>query len=257
MFAPMQTAGSPPRKSVYVAQRLLEALQRGDYSPGDRLPTEEELAQEVGVSRTAVREALAALRLAGIVASRAGAGTFVQYIPTGEFGARAVAILREQASPSEMIQARRAMEEGVTKLAARRAEPQDLDRLDAIVEEMRQAAQRRDYRTYLRLNKEFHMAIAQATHNRAISNTMEDLLRYMDEPLWQQFRQDYYDAEPGRLHRAVEIHARIADAIRHKDLRAIGRLLRLHFQELGQMEDERMGAGTEPAGNSVSRRQPH
>lgn len=230
------------RKSVYVAQQLLEGLQRGAYAPGDRLPTEEELAQQLGVSRTAVREALAALRLTGIVSSRAGAGTFVQYVPTSPLGAQVVTILKEQASPSEMIEARRAMEEGVTKLAAWRAEAADLKLLDSVLGLMEQAAARHDYQAYLRLNKEFHMTIARATHNRAVMHTMEALLQYMDEPLWQQFRIDYYEADGSRIDRSLAVHRRIVEAIRRKDFRAIARLLRMHFHELGQMDEEWMAA---------------
>jgi len=229
---------SHQRKSVQVAEQLLREIQRGTYAPGGRIPTEEEIALQTGVSRTAVREAMAALRLAGVVESRGGAGTFIRRAPgAGMTGFRALAILQEQASPSEMIEARKAIELGVATLAARRADAQDHERLHAIVRGMEQAVERRDHQGYLRLNKEFHLAVAQATHNRAVVQTMETLLQYMDEPLWSQFRADYYEADPRRLKRSLSVHVRLARAIRAGGSRNLPVLLREHFDRLGPIEE--------------------
>ncbi|MDR7465382.1 MAG: GntR family transcriptional regulator, partial [Armatimonadota bacterium] len=66
------------KKSTHVAEQILQAIMSGQYRVGDRLPPERVLAEEMGVSRPSVREALSALQIVGVVASRVGDGTYVR-----------------------------------------------------------------------------------------------------------------------------------------------------------------------------------
>ncbi|MBS1884710.1 MAG: winged helix-turn-helix transcriptional regulator, partial [Actinobacteria bacterium] len=68
----------PKRAYIDVAALLRERVEDGQYPPGSRLPAERQLAEELGVSRPTVREALAAMELMGVVDTHAGAGTFVR-----------------------------------------------------------------------------------------------------------------------------------------------------------------------------------
>ena len=69
------------KKPLHVASQLVDAIKGGDFDVGEKLPTEEELSEMTGVSRASVREALAALRLGGIIQTKVGKGTYVKQIP--------------------------------------------------------------------------------------------------------------------------------------------------------------------------------
>src|SRR3954454_15521681 len=106
----------PLQRYEQIAERLAADIRSGLLAPGERLPSERELARQLEVSRASVREALAALQLQGVVETRAGAGTFVaaDAQPSQE--------LPHDASPSAVLEARAQLEPAVARLAARRAQ---------------------------------------------------------------------------------------------------------------------------------------
>src|SRR6476646_4468866 len=110
-----------------VAERLAADIRSGALAPGERLPSERELARQLEVSRASVREAIGALQVQGVVETRPGAGTFVAA------GARPARELPHDASPSAVLEARAQLEPAVARLAAQRAQP------DAAVENLLQA----------------------------------------------------------------------------------------------------------------------
>src|SRR3954468_20970457 len=106
----------PLQRYEQIAERLAEDIRSGRLTPGERLPSERDLARALEVSRASVREALAALQLQGVVETRPGAGTFVAaHAPAGE--------VPHDASPSAVLEARAQLEPAVARLAARRAQP--------------------------------------------------------------------------------------------------------------------------------------
>ena len=102
---------SPPTLTDTVAKRLLAEIQEGRAQPGDKLPTETALAEQFGVSRTVIREAVSRLRQDGIVEARQGSGVFV----TGATGNRALRIdaaeLRSLDAVLHIVELRRALEQ--------------------------------------------------------------------------------------------------------------------------------------------------
>ena len=112
---------SPPTLTDTVAKRLLAEIQEGRAQPGDKLPTETALAEQFGVSRTVIREAVSRLRQDGIVEARQGSGVFV----TGATGNRALRIdaaeLRSLDAVLHIVELRRALETEIAAQARRGA----------------------------------------------------------------------------------------------------------------------------------------
>ena len=125
------------------------------FAPGERLPSERELARTLEVSRASVREALAALQLRGVVETRKGAGTFVSGRPP------AAETQPHDASPSAVLEARAQLEPRVARLAAARAQR------DAVAEKLLAAmeAEPVDIATWNASDRLFHRQLAAMTGN--------------------------------------------------------------------------------------------
>src|SRR5918997_1387400 len=138
MAGPIQSAErttSPLRlrqRYEQVADRIAADIRAGRLAPGERLPSERDLARALEVGRASVREAIAALQVAGIVETRPGAGSFVAS------GAAERRREEHDPSPSDLLEAREWLEPAVARLAARRGGP-DGD-AEALLEAMERAA---------------------------------------------------------------------------------------------------------------------
>ena len=149
------------RAYVDVANFLLERLRSQNHAPGTRLPAERQLAEELGVSRPTIREALAALELMGVVDTHVGAGTFVRELPGDTEVATSAAA--GDASPSEVLQARLLVEPATARLAALNWERQTLAAIARPLRNLERAADARSSEHPTRDDRQFHAAIARAT----------------------------------------------------------------------------------------------
>ncbi|MCA0438619.1 MAG: FadR family transcriptional regulator [Austwickia sp.] len=160
-------------------RRLLAYFTGGDIQPGDRLPAERQLAASLGVGRSAVREALAALEILGVVTVRPGSGTYLkggasELLPqTLSWG-----LMLGQPETHDLIEVRGALEVQAARLAAERAQPDDLARLAALVETM--AAVVEDYPSFQAADREFHQLLAELSGNAVLAgllSTTRSLIR--------------------------------------------------------------------------------
>ncbi|MCF7890403.1 FCD domain-containing protein [Candidatus Bipolaricaulota bacterium] len=217
--------------------QLLEDLSSDKYEIGDRLPTEEKLSQMMGVSRTSVREALAALRLTGVVTSRAGQGTHLRKKPRETNGnstmeKRALTVLKENTSPEEMFEARATIEGPIASLAVEKMDDSDLEKIKKVVGKMSQAVESAATEKYISLNKRFHLSIARATKNNALKNIMKSVLSYMEEELWQEERRYYYEENQQRFRESLQIHRNLFSSLQNKDRAALSEAIKTHFNYL-------------------------
>lgn len=162
-----------------VTDQLLEYIETQHLRPGDLLPSESSLAKSFGVSRPVVREALKSLEGKGVIEIVNGKGALVRPIdsdPLRLFFQRAMQM--EYSTIVELMEIRRGLETQAAALAARRRETQDLDAIRKIVEKMRGSMQ--DLDAYTRLDVEFHLAVAAASHNAMLVyliQSIRDVLR--------------------------------------------------------------------------------
>ncbi|UAX96949.1 FadR family transcriptional regulator [Ensifer adhaerens] len=138
-------------------------ISSGHYKPGDRLPSEAQLTQEFGVSRTVVREAIAALRSGGLVEARHGIGVFVlEPAPTAAMPFHGIDLARVS-SLIEMLELRTAVEGDAAALAALRRSPAQEEKIVEAFDSF--CASAAEGRPTAEADFNFHLAIAQATNN--------------------------------------------------------------------------------------------
>jgi DNA-binding FadR family transcriptional regulator len=165
IFAPVSVA----RASSAIADQIRAAIVGGRLQEGERLPPERELAEQFGVSRVTVRDALRALEAMGLIEVRVGArgGAFVT-VPTGAVVGQTMSdmMMMQAISPEDVVEARLILELGTVTLACARATEEDLKRLRELDRTAREALADK---TYTReLSWDFHAALADAAHNGAL-----------------------------------------------------------------------------------------
>jgi GntR family transcriptional regulator, transcriptional repressor for pyruvate dehydrogenase complex len=172
-----------------VAQSLLAYLLSGRFLPGDRIPSERQLADDLGVGRSVVREALKSLTLLGIVTVRQGDGTYLQsrssnLLPSViEWG-----MLLGAKETRDLIEARVEIEPTLARLAATRRDEAAIRDLHALLDELEEAFD--DRPAFVDADVRFHLRIAEATGNRVLLEFLSSLqtllriwiARVLDEP---------------------------------------------------------------------------
>ena len=140
---------------------IIEAMINGDYPENSRLPTETELAQQYGVSRPTVREALSRLRLDGLIASRRGSGSYVLRRPDRNI--KRFAPIESIADVQRVFAFRIALESAAAGMAAEQRSARDLEEINSALEQLNRVSAEEVLGVDEDLN--FHLAIARASHN--------------------------------------------------------------------------------------------
>lgn len=149
-------------------QQLIGWLKDGTLQPGGKLPSQNELVQQLGISRTGVREALQVLAALNLIEIRPGLGCFVKSVTTEYIiNADVLAILLEKEAILEVIEARRILEAGTIALATERACEQDFWLMEDALNKIEKALQRGE--SVAGIAPEFHIAVAKATHNPVLA----------------------------------------------------------------------------------------
>lgn len=162
----------PELRRLYeqIAHKIAADIASGKYAVGQRLPSERELAQLFSVSRPTVREAIIALELDSLVEVRLGSGVYVtsRNPPPGPAAAKDI-------GPFELLEARRAIEGEACALAALRITDEEVEKLNALLEEMRADIQQNEILMSEGADREFHEIIALATQNSAVYSAVKML----------------------------------------------------------------------------------
>ena len=203
-----------------ICDRIVEAIREGRWRPGERMPSERELAEALGVSRPSLREALGALQLLGVLETKHGSGTWVasdaievvaQSPPANLLGVDA------DVSPVAVLEARLTFEPRIAGLAALRHKP------DARTEQlldMMNGARDLDNPAHLAVwsdaDRLFHRQLAALAANPVFLAFADHLSFVQGQPLWRQLRNEMLTV-PGRIEASIEEHARIHDAISRGD----------------------------------------
>lgn len=173
-------------QKVYViaANWLAEQIQAGRWPVGERLPSERDLSDMMQISRTSVRQALMALESIGILRSRRGAGHYVLQLPGSASQSEALTSLVSEGDPQEILEARRALEPEIARLAAIYRDVDDLQRLYEMQELTIQNEDLRSLDKYIEADYEFHLRIAAATHNPLLLDLERVIIDRMKAPAW-------------------------------------------------------------------------
>jgi len=223
------------RKPRLVVDQILSSIQDGSLKAGERMPSEAKLAELTGVGRTSVREALAALRLMGVIETHVGDGSYVRETPPPERVSNGIAQAIEQSEEAFQLQeARGVFECGLVRLAVARWSPKKAKAFEALLSDMSSCAERKCYEDYICLHRDFHLMLAQATDNMIVEQTERSFLEYMDHEGWKDMeRQAYLPNRAEYLKQSVEAHRLVIDAIASGDAIAAMERMENHFPRPG------------------------
>jgi len=231
----------PQRLYRRIADQIAALIDRGEYPAGARLPAERELARELGVSRTSVREAIISLEIAGKVEVRVGNGIFVR--------PHAAGLPREDddgPGPFELLAARRMIEGEIAAAAAKLAKRPDLKALRAMLDEMRDADD--DFARRDTADREFHLRIAEITRNGALAHVVAALWEQRRGELWTRIEKHFHT--PELRARTIEDHAAIVDALEAGDPDAARAAMQRHLARVAREFQRRL----EPGGSAEAER---
>lgn len=164
-----------------VIESFKQALIQGKLRPGQRLPPENELAQQFGVGRSAIREAMKMLEALGVISINQGNGTYIAQRASSSFlNPLVFAVLLESGATSEILDLRVLIQAGYCQLAAQRATPEDWQRIYEVEREWESnvALPEQDIDRLTQMDLSFHYALLDATHNPLvikIGRAIEDL----------------------------------------------------------------------------------
>jgi GntR family transcriptional regulator, transcriptional repressor for pyruvate dehydrogenase complex len=217
----------PPRSTLpeEIADRLLNLIRDQQLRPGDRLPAERELARRLGVSRPVLREALRALSLMKVVDIRQGTGTYVTSLePRQLISHLDFAFSSDTVALAKVFEARRVVELGNVRLAARRISDDDLARLAVLFSDLSGALD--DAQRFSELDIAFHDAICAAADNFMLAQFMTIV-----DTLGRVSRQRTGGRREVRETAAAD-HRRILDALRARNPGAAERAMRAHLDHI-------------------------
>ncbi len=197
-----------------IVEQVRDLIKEGKLKPGDKLPSEQKLAEKFGTSRPSVREALSALEILGITESRGGKGNFIKDTPRSPLYEQKVMELEKEESPFELLEARKAVETEIADLAAKKATKEDIDVIYESLHKMEGAVN--NIPRMMELDGEFHMNIARAAHNNLLFSMMTYLSNLLKEKLWVNMKEKNWKL-PGYPQKYLKEHAEIFNAIKNKD----------------------------------------
>jgi GntR family transcriptional repressor for pyruvate dehydrogenase complex len=212
----------PPTTFEETVERLGTAIRLGLLPAGSRLPPERSLAEQLGISRSTLRQALTTLVQSGHLVSVRGrrGGTFVtDRPPLSETNGQPLG--REARG---ILDFRVAIETGATLLAAERAEPDQLERLDGLVARLAELAEGEEFELYRRADIRFHIGIAEAAASARLVGAMTEVQSQMSDLITQIAHPPQVLAHSNQQHRQIVRYLR-----RQEGMRAV-RIMRTHIE---------------------------
>jgi GntR family transcriptional repressor for pyruvate dehydrogenase complex len=238
-----QTIASPPKLAlagdspVYkvvrtsrlyeqIVQQIEDSVLNGSLKPGDQLPAERELAQRLGVSRTAVREAVKALREKGLVEAYSGRGTFITD-GTSQAARQSFDLMikiGQQEGAPHLAELRLILEPGIAALAAVRVKEEDLAAMREAVAVMDRAQD--DPEAYIEADLDFHLALAETVANPLILSLIDSIVGLLREQ-----RIKIFNVEGGPQRGQIH-HKRILEAMERRDAEMARNAMRAHLEQV-------------------------
>lgn len=209
-----------------VAAALEARILDGSFAEGSRLPTEAELTQTFGVSRTVVRDALRILEARGLVAVRRGSGTTVTGTSVDAYAtAVATMLIQSELTLGDVFEARSALEGQLALIAAEKHTAAHAERMVEALEAFAAAVRTRDHQSIVRTHVELHTEIVRATNLPALAVLLQPIQQMMAAT--SVVGRDIDPADP-RAWR-VRVHRDLVEAIASRDLAAVARANAAHW----------------------------
>lgn len=209
--ADQQTVLEPIRRERLhesIVAQIQRGIERGELKPGDQLPPERALAEQLQVSRASVREALRSLEPLGVTESRPGGGTFIRQVSPDDL-LRPLAALTKAHDLREILEVREILEPSLAALAAERATADDIVELHRILRQ--QEAKLAAGESYVEEDTQFHYTVARAAKNA--------LVLRMLHVIWDALRgsRDEWLQSPTRARASLDGHRALLRAVEARD----------------------------------------
>ena len=205
-----------------IADQIRELIVRGGFEPGTRLPPERDLAQQLGVSRPSLREALIALDVEGRVEVRSGSGAFVSAAQSDRPTGRTAAMGE---SPSQLMEARSIIEGELVILACARITEGVLARLRELLKSMAAEIERR--RARLDLDRQFHVTLTEAAGNAVLARLVGELFDERHSPISAKISSRFESTRTWKA--ALKEHEAILKALEARDPIGAQAAMRAHL----------------------------
>ncbi len=222
-----------PRK-IYeeVAEALIDMIKSGQLKSGDKLESVQQLAENFQVGRSAVREALSALRAMGLVEMHQGEGTYVREFDSKMLSLPVyIAVLMKKDDVKNLLEVRRILEVGAVQAAADRRTDEQLAEIKEALDQMETA---NDQELGEEADFRFHMAIAKASHNELLIGLMNNVSEMMVTTM-RETRRLWLYSEKSTLDRLWNEHQQIYQAIEARDGSEAQKLMLDHLQSVEEV----------------------
>ncbi len=208
--------------------RQIERLILKKLKPGDKLPSERELAEMLGVSRGSIRDAIRSLELTGLVEPRQGTGTIVREVSTDALANPFANVLkRRQESVSELLDFRKMLEPPLAARAATHASPEEVLEMEDILRRQEEKQGLGD--AAVAEDAEFHYSVALASGNSVVLKVIDLLMDLLRETRARSLQVE------GRQQKSLIGHRRILAAIKNHDAEAAKAAMRRHIEDVEEI----------------------
>lgn len=219
------------RVSDQIANQIQVLIVEGELAEGQKLPNEQELAQQFGVSRASVREALSMLESKGVVERHKNGGTFLcKYCLEKILAAIDIPRKLDNELFEDLYEAREILEIRVAGLACERADELDFIKIEKTLDMMQRSLERGD--SGIQADILFHQCVAMATKNQVIAGIVRNLGSMLEDMRVQTL------AYPGRLEACLNEHRAIYRAIRERDPKRCTELMIKHFDAVADIRSD-------------------
>lgn len=221
-----------PIKNAKVYEQVIEQIKTmiisGSLQKGDKLPSERELVDQLKVSRTSIREALRALEIVGLIKCKQGEGNFIRdNFDNSLFEPLSLVFMLEKSNKEDIIEVRRIIEVEAAALAAKRITEDQLKNLEYTIDEIKNIE---DEKILLKLDKNFHYEIAQASNNFILLNIINSCSTLIDS-LIQNTRYKIEIMENfDNKQELLDQHEKIYLALKKRDSKLASKLMNEHLE---------------------------
>jgi GntR family transcriptional regulator, transcriptional repressor for pyruvate dehydrogenase complex len=219
-------------KKIYeeVAEAIHGMIRSGQLQPGDKLDSVQQLAENFQVGRSAIREALTALRAMGLIEIRQGEGTYVKAFESEQISfPLSTAILMNPEDTAHLLEVRKILEAGTVFSAAKKRTDIQLQAMEAALDEMKKANGNEELGE--KADLKFHLAIAESSQNPLLISLMNHVSGLMGETMKETRRLWLYSKQTttDRLH---DEHYSIYHAIKEQDAEQARNLMLSHIENV-------------------------
>ncbi|KOR24686.1 GntR family transcriptional regulator [Clostridium sp. L74] len=221
-----------PIKNAKVYEQVIEQIKTmiisGNLQKGDKLPSERELVDQLKVSRTSIREALRALEIVGLIKCKQGEGNFIRdNFDNSLFEPLSLVFMLEKSNKEDIIEVRRIIEVEAAALAAKRITKEQLKKLEYIIDEIKNSE---DEKILVKLDKNFHYEIAQASNNFILLNIINSCSTLIDSLIQNARYKIKIMKNFDNKKELLDQHEKIYLALKEKDSKLASKLMNEHLE---------------------------